>query len=181
MREAAFKIGIIEQLAQEIHDECYLSYGIREIIELLTQRIFKIIYVYEDANDTTDLRIILTLIPYVAYSHLRNSLFTVIWIKAVSSKFSGNNKRNSASAVVIGLAYGGTHRIPLTLLSGFTFSPPFQSVLTLQVFRSLKTASVPSFNEEGCLFFHGKDYAQHAISPAVFLFQYSIASARLHL
>ena len=40
MREIANKIGIIEQLAQAIHDERHQSYVKHELIELLTQRIF---------------------------------------------------------------------------------------------------------------------------------------------
>src|SRR4030042_3721829 len=57
MREIANKIGIIEQLAQAIHDERHQSYVKHEIIELLTQRIFQIICGYEDSNDANDLRI----------------------------------------------------------------------------------------------------------------------------
>jgi hypothetical protein len=57
MREIADKIGIIEQLAQAIHDERHQSYVKHELIELLTQRIFQIICGYEDANDANDLRI----------------------------------------------------------------------------------------------------------------------------
>ena len=57
MREIANKIGIIEQLAQAIHDERHQSYVKHEIIELLMQRIFQIICGYEDANDANDLRI----------------------------------------------------------------------------------------------------------------------------
>jgi len=57
MREVADKIGIIEQLAQAIHDERHQSYVKHEMIELLMQRIFQIICGYEDANDANDLRI----------------------------------------------------------------------------------------------------------------------------
>ena len=57
MREIANKIGIIEQLAQAIHDERHQSYVKHELIELLTQRIFQIICGYEDANDANDLRV----------------------------------------------------------------------------------------------------------------------------
>ena len=57
MREVANKIGIIEQLAQAIHDKRHQSYVKHELIELLTQRIFQIICGYDDANDANDLRI----------------------------------------------------------------------------------------------------------------------------
>ena len=57
MRETANRIGIIEQLAQAIHDERHQSYVKHELIELLTQRIFQIICGYEDTNDADDLRI----------------------------------------------------------------------------------------------------------------------------
>ena len=57
MRETANKIGIIEQLAQAIHDERHQSYVKHELLELLTQRIFQIICGYEDANDADDLRV----------------------------------------------------------------------------------------------------------------------------
>ena len=57
LREVADKIGIIEQLAQAIHDERHQSYVKHELIELLMQRIFQIICGYEDANDANDLRI----------------------------------------------------------------------------------------------------------------------------
>jgi len=57
MREIASKIGIIEQLADVIHDERHQSYVKHEITELLMQRIFQIICGYEDANDANDLRI----------------------------------------------------------------------------------------------------------------------------
>ena len=57
MREIAQKTGIIEQLAQAIHDERHQSYVKHEIIELFTQRIFQIICGYEDANDANDLRV----------------------------------------------------------------------------------------------------------------------------
>ena len=43
MRETVNKIGIIEQLAQAIHDERHQSYVKHEIIELLAQLIFQII------------------------------------------------------------------------------------------------------------------------------------------
>src|SRR4030042_2939552 len=56
MREIANKIGIIEKLAQTIHDKRHQSYVKHEIIELLTQRIFQIICGYEDANDPNDMR-----------------------------------------------------------------------------------------------------------------------------
>ena len=57
MREVADKIGIIEQLAQAIHDERHQSYVKHELTELLMQRIFQIICGYDDANDANDLRI----------------------------------------------------------------------------------------------------------------------------
>jgi len=57
MRETANRIGIIEQLAQAIHDDRHQSYVKHEIIELLTQRVFQIACGYEDANDANDLRI----------------------------------------------------------------------------------------------------------------------------
>ncbi len=57
VREIANKIGIIEKLAQAVHDERHHSYVKHEISELLTQRIFQIICGYEDANDANDLRI----------------------------------------------------------------------------------------------------------------------------
>jgi hypothetical protein len=57
LREIADKIGIIEKLAQAIHDERHQSYVKHELIELLTQRIFQILCGYEDANDANDLRI----------------------------------------------------------------------------------------------------------------------------
>ena len=41
MRETANKIGIIEQLAEAIHDERHQSYVIHELNELLKQRIFQ--------------------------------------------------------------------------------------------------------------------------------------------
>jgi len=44
MREVADKIGIIEQLAQAIHDQRHQSYVKHELIELLIQRIFQIIF-----------------------------------------------------------------------------------------------------------------------------------------
>ena len=54
MRETAKRIGIIEQLAQAIHDDRHQSYVKHEIIELLTQRVFQIACGYEDANDAND-------------------------------------------------------------------------------------------------------------------------------
>jgi hypothetical protein len=57
MREVANKIGIIEQLAQAIHDERHQCYVKHELKGLLTQRIFQIICGYDDANDANDLRI----------------------------------------------------------------------------------------------------------------------------
>ena len=57
MREIAQKTGIIEQLAQAIHDESHQSYVKHKLIELLTQRIFQITCGYEDANDANDLRV----------------------------------------------------------------------------------------------------------------------------
>ena len=57
MKETADKIGIINQLAEAIHDERHQSYVKHEITELLMQRIFQIVCGYEDANDADDLRI----------------------------------------------------------------------------------------------------------------------------
>ena len=57
MRETAKRIGIIEQLAETIHDKRHQSYVKHEITELLMQRIFQIICGYEDANDANDLRV----------------------------------------------------------------------------------------------------------------------------
>ena len=50
LREVADKIGIIEQLAQAIHDERHQSYVKHELVELLMQRIFQIICGYPCAR-----------------------------------------------------------------------------------------------------------------------------------
>ena len=57
MIETAKRIGIIEQLAETIHDKRHQGCVKREIAELLMQRMFQIICGYEDANDANDLRV----------------------------------------------------------------------------------------------------------------------------
>jgi hypothetical protein len=56
LRETESQIGIINQVADAIHDERHPSYVKHEIIQLLTQRVFQIASGYEDANDSNTLK-----------------------------------------------------------------------------------------------------------------------------
>ncbi len=50
------QIGIINQVADAIHDKRHPSYVKHQIVQLLTQRVFQIASGYEDANDSNDLK-----------------------------------------------------------------------------------------------------------------------------
>ncbi len=55
LRETESQIGIINQVANAIHDKRHPSYVKHQIVQLLTQRVFQIASGYEDANDSNDL------------------------------------------------------------------------------------------------------------------------------
>ncbi len=56
LRETESQIGIINQVANAIHDKRHPSYVKHQIVQLLTQRVFQIASGYEDANDSNDLK-----------------------------------------------------------------------------------------------------------------------------
>jgi hypothetical protein len=56
LRETESQIGIINQVANAIHDKRHPSYVKHEIVQLLTQRVFQIASGYEDANDSNTLK-----------------------------------------------------------------------------------------------------------------------------
>jgi hypothetical protein len=56
LRETESQIGVINQVANAIHDERHPSYVKHEIVQLLTQRVFQIASGYEDANDSNTLK-----------------------------------------------------------------------------------------------------------------------------
>jgi hypothetical protein len=56
LRETESQIGIINKVADAIHDKRHPSYIKHQIIQLLTQRVFQIAAGYEDANDSNTLK-----------------------------------------------------------------------------------------------------------------------------
>jgi hypothetical protein len=56
LRETESQIGVINKVANAIHDKRHHSYVKHEIVQLLTQRVFQIASGYDDANDSNDLR-----------------------------------------------------------------------------------------------------------------------------
>lgn len=56
LRETESQIGIINRVANEIHDHRHPSYVKHQIIQLLTQRVYQIAAGYEDANDCDTLK-----------------------------------------------------------------------------------------------------------------------------
>ena len=56
LRETESQIGVINKVANAIHDERHPSYVKHQIVQLLTQRVFQIASGYEDANDSNDLK-----------------------------------------------------------------------------------------------------------------------------
>jgi hypothetical protein len=56
LRETESQIGVINKVANAIHDKRHPSYVKHEIVQLLTQRVFQIASGYEDANDSNDLK-----------------------------------------------------------------------------------------------------------------------------
>jgi hypothetical protein len=56
LRETESQIGIINQIANVIHDQRHPSYVKHQIAQLLTQRVFQIAAGYEDANDSDTLK-----------------------------------------------------------------------------------------------------------------------------
>jgi hypothetical protein len=56
LRETDSQIGIINKVANAIHDKRHPSYVKHQIVQLLTQRVFQIASGYEDANDSNDLK-----------------------------------------------------------------------------------------------------------------------------
>ena len=56
LRETESHIGIIERVANAIHDKRHPSYVKHQIVQLLTQRVFQIAAGYEDANDSDTLK-----------------------------------------------------------------------------------------------------------------------------
>ena len=56
LRETESQIGIINKVANAIHDKRHPSYVKHQIVQLLTQRVFQIAAGYEDANDSNTLK-----------------------------------------------------------------------------------------------------------------------------
>ena len=56
LRETESQIGIINKVADVIHDKRHPSYVKHQIVQLLTQRVFQITAGYEDANDSNTLK-----------------------------------------------------------------------------------------------------------------------------
>jgi hypothetical protein len=56
LRETESHIGIIDRVANAIHDKRHPSYVKHQIVQLLTQRVFQIAAGYEDANDSDTLK-----------------------------------------------------------------------------------------------------------------------------
>ncbi len=56
LRETESQIGVINKVANAIHDKRHPSYVKHQIVQLLTQRVFQIASGYEDANDSNDLK-----------------------------------------------------------------------------------------------------------------------------
>jgi hypothetical protein len=56
LRETESQIGIINKVANAIHDKRHPSYVKHQIVQLLIQRVFQIASGYEDANDSNDLK-----------------------------------------------------------------------------------------------------------------------------
>ena len=56
LRETESQIGIINRVANAIHDQRHPSYIKHQIVQLLTQRVFQIAAGYEDANDSDTLK-----------------------------------------------------------------------------------------------------------------------------
>jgi len=56
LRETESQIGIIDKVADAIHDKRHPSYIKHQIVQLLTQRVFQIAAGYEDANDSNTLK-----------------------------------------------------------------------------------------------------------------------------
>ena len=56
LRETESQIGIINKVADVIHDKRHPSYVKHQIVQLLSQRVFQIAAGYEDANDSDSLK-----------------------------------------------------------------------------------------------------------------------------
>jgi hypothetical protein len=56
LRETEERIGILNRIANVIHDKRHSSYVDHEILTLLKQRVFQIVSGYEDGNDSNELR-----------------------------------------------------------------------------------------------------------------------------
>ena len=56
LRETESQIGVINRVANAIHDQRHRSYIKHQIVQMLTQRVFQIAAGYEDANDSDTLK-----------------------------------------------------------------------------------------------------------------------------